>query len=107
MTTLEKLTYAKPLAEGLSNPRIVCAAILRIKDGKMLLGARHYDSHMRQHLVRDWLSVEVEQGFVDQHGRFLTREEAWEIAEKEGQIRVILPCQDNYETKLLYSENLY
>lgn len=45
-----------------------------------------------------------EQGFVDQYREFLTREEAWVIAEENGQIKHKLGCDD---AKRLYSENLY
>ena len=45
----------------------------------------------------------AEQGFVDQFGVFLTREEAWDVASKAGQIvrRV------GGDGGCLYSENLY
>ena len=44
-----------------------------------------------------------EQGFVDQRGEFLTREEAHSIALAEDQIR--RRCGDDERT--LFSENLY
>jgi hypothetical protein len=46
----------------------------------------------------DW-----EQGFVDQYGNFMTREEAWEIAQAAGQIR----RPEGGAPGTLYSEHLY
>lgn len=100
----------------LSAPRIVCAAN-RIGNGQVVLGARHFDGLMRmaiesRHQINpneDWRPSE--QGFVDQHGVFYTREDAWIIACKENQIKDYVGSQspeDNgiYGAKL-YSENLY
>lgn len=44
----------------------------------------------------------VHQGFVDQYGKFHTREEAWKIAEEQGQIR-----QVSGRHGTLFSEDLY
>lgn len=87
------------------NRRIVSAAIL-MEDGLIIVGIRHYSPDMRATMKRvygdKYHLKEKEQGFVDQMGVFLTREDAWKIAEKEGQIiRNVAP----YGT--LYSENLY
>lgn len=98
----------------LSSPHIVCAAN-RIGNGQVVLGARHFDSlmHMaikaRANPLEDWRHSE--QGFVDQHGIFYTREDAWIVACKEQQIKRYVGSQtpaDNgvYGAKL-YSENLY
>lgn len=86
-------------------PRIVCAACQHA-DGRLLLGIRHFDHLMWASLLR--LSLEqfevyirdpnhetppevkgwanAEQGFVDQFGKFYTREEAWMVAQANGQI---------------------
>jgi hypothetical protein len=45
----------------------------------------------------------AEQGFVDQRGEYLTREEAFEVASKAGQI--IRRCGG--DEGRLFSENLY
>lgn len=42
------------------------------------------------------------QGFIDQYGKFYDREEAWCVAEKNGQIIRDCGCPGE-----LYSENLY
>jgi hypothetical protein len=45
-----------------------------------------------------------DQGFVDQFGQFLTRKEAWIVAEEQDQIRRL--CYAN-QKGYLFSENLY
>ena len=65
---------------------IVCAA-MRHKD-VIVCGARHFDTHMLSQInAMNLHTTEWEQGFIDQFGHFLTRKEAWKIADKMGQIR--------------------
>lgn len=88
--------------------RVVCAAN-KLHDGRILVGARHWDEHMVEQaktleeagvLVRAGQEI---QGFIDQYGNFLTRQEALEIAKRQGQI--FRRCGgDKHE---LFSENLY
>ena len=106
----DRPTYAKPTLEAPYKPergqqRVVCSAV-RYSGGFMLIGPRHYDDTMRKQM--DDLGIEgseecPEQGFIDQHGVFLTREEAWVIASAANQ--VIFRCGGDGEK--LYSENLY
>lgn len=88
----------------LSPPRIVCAAV-QLAGGLIVPSARHLDMTMR--LVLASLGAETmqgsRQGFIDQHGQFYSREEAWPIALGNGQI--IKRCGGDGER--LYSENLY
>lgn len=84
---------------------VVCAAMM-MKDGLVVTGCRHFSPEMRLVLHRIYgdgyhLKVE-EQGFVDQYGNFLSREEAWVIAERMKQIR-----QEVSSPGTLCSENLY
>ena len=97
-------------------PRIVCAAC-KHSDGRIVCGPRHFDATMWKQLlnvaalplndgplpeqVKEWGNAE--QGFIDQFGDFLTREEAWVIAAKNGQI---IRDQD-WQTGSLHSEHLY
>lgn len=87
----------------LSKPRIVCAAN-KFENGPMLVGARHFDQHMC--IQANYMGVKGHephtQGFIDQHGNFYTRKEAWVIAKENGQI--IRDCGCDGE---LFSENLY
>lgn len=93
--------------------RIVCAAN-KSECGHIVLGIRHFDMQMHNHikLIRDALKLPnlkfKEQGFIDNQGKFLTREEAWIVAEKSGQIykRVGGDMSINNVGKL-FSENLY
>jgi hypothetical protein len=89
--------------------RVVCAAIKfydqRYDKEIVVTSARHYDRLMHETLKmigRDYLK-EIEQGFIDQFGNFLTREEALEIATRNGQI--YRRCGGDHVR--LYSENLY
>lgn len=87
----------------LALPRVVCAA-LRF-DGVIVASPRHFDK--TAHGIIDKLALKIspgkwEQGFVDQFGNFLTREEAWITAEKNGQI-----IRTVSSPGILYSENLY
>ena len=106
---------------GLSKPRIVSAAIQN-ELGDIIVGARHYDCHMRMQLklhdkIHELLSMfsshdsinfwgtgaNIEQGFIDQHGNYYSRKDAWLIAKDNDQIIRIVPgCEGT-----LYSENLY
>lgn len=84
--------------------RVVCAA-LRNSRGEIICGPRHFDATMHQqirnHASTDWKGAE--QGFVDQRGEWLTREEALHVALANGQI--LRRCGgDDHQ---LFSENLY
>ena len=46
------------------------------------------------------------QGFIDQYGVFMTRQEAWKVAEAADQINYRCGGDDKYGGTL-YSENLY
>lgn len=89
-----------------SLPRLIVCAAMKMKDGSIILGIRHFHPHMRAVLKRlygDSYKLQVaEQGFVDQSGVFVDRKEAWKIAEEAGQIR-----RQVSGTGTLYSENLF
>lgn len=85
--------------------RIVCAAN-RFPDGTTLLGARHCDPWMHEQAKKLGYSQRengrAEQGFIDNERNFLTREEAWIVANEAGQI--IRRCGG--DEGCLYSENI-
>lgn len=90
---------------SLSPPRIVCAAV-RYLDGKMLVAPRHFDSIMHAQYAAFGITNTEDhsvQGFVDQHCNFYTRQEAYVIAEANGQIRRRVGGDEGK----LFSENLY
>lgn len=97
-------------------PRFVVCAAMRNKSGLIIAGARHFDTVMRAAIkslnlgFSDW-----EQGFIDQKGVFMTREEAWKVADARGQIRRPTGWEPSLEPRkanvgdegCLFSENLY
>lgn len=86
-----------------SNSIIVCAAN-RLASGLIVCGARHHDAIMNAQIKASGESCVGEiQGFIDQFGNFLTRSEAHQIAERNGQIK--RRCGGDAEQ--LFSENLY
>lgn len=97
---------------ALTNPerqRIVCAAILT-SDGTIFTGIRHYSPDMLMQMelagYTGAKSAGAVQGFVDQWFNFLTREQAFDIAVKQGQYNP----NDNDVSKhygKLFSEDLY
>lgn len=92
--------------------RVVCAAI-RAADGRLVLGIRHYSADMHEQLARrDDRNrfhglLDENQGFVDQHGEYMTREEAYRVAEAAGQILYPESCGEGLDGPKLYSEGLY
>jgi hypothetical protein len=87
----------------LLNRRIVCAAI-RI-NGQIICGVRHWDMIMRLTMAGLKLKApNAMQGFVDNHGYFVTREQAWEIALAAKQFN---PAKHVGPQGELFSEDLY
>lgn len=91
------MNHVPPLDRGAIGRRVVCAA-LRNGHGTIICGPRHWDSICRGTSKDGW-----EQGFVDQKGVFMTREEAWTVAFDAGQIR----WRVGGDGERLFSENLY
>ena len=93
-------------------PWMVCAAcswqgVGPIGEGRLVLGARHWDDNMRMTALRcgfpnllDW-----DQGFIDQWGRFYSREEAMAAVKASGQPFDIE--RNGGKDEKLYSEGLY
>lgn len=103
----------------LSTPRIVCAANRNETTGEIAIGVRHGCPIMVQNMWNFCKAINVEpmnteseyamawrtsdQGFIDQHGKYYTREEAWTVADANGQI-----FRDReWQTGSLHSEHLY
>lgn len=82
--------------------KIVCAAIK--KDEIIITGVRHFDKIMQKQIEVSSLDRKGwEQGFVTNKLRFVSREEAWDIAQRNNQL-----CwgKDRPPGKL-FSEDLY
>ena len=92
--------------------RVVCAAI-RAADGSILLGIRHYSRDMHEQIEarKDGYKFahrhDEDQGFVDQHGSFMSREEAFKVAAAVKQIIAPGSCGAGLNGPKLYSEGLY
>lgn len=98
---------------------IVSAAIRNRKNPDLIIcGARH--GNCLNQVLRLRLDEPSDEnwecGFIDQHNKFLTRTEAWAVADKAGQIRRPYGLERNYDSHrkanigdegLLFSENLY
>ena len=95
--------YTIPIHATVLPRLVVCAAIQ--KEGRIICGLRHLDMIMRNQL----LAVDArgghgwEQGFMDNRGAFMSREEALTVAKVAGQIR----RRCGGDERQLFSENLY
>lgn len=95
MTTVPDTAERMPL-------KIVCSAL---KQGdRIITGPRHYDKTMHNQINASegpmwWKGCS--QGFCDQYGEFLTRDEAYKIAVENN----LIVRDHHYNT--LYSEMLY
>jgi hypothetical protein len=89
---------------------VVCAACRRGET--ILAGARHFDKVMSSQIIAidgglfPGGGVGFEEGFIDQFGDFLTREEAMKIAIAAGQ-KVDIKRGCGGDKEILYSEGLY
>lgn len=105
---------------AINAPRIVVYSAVRHKDtGVMVRGVRHGDylNDVIRFGIDDHLNGETwECGFVDQDNKFMSREEAWKVADAAGQIRRPFGFEKDYNNQrepsisdegLLFSENLY
>lgn len=89
--------------------RVICAAIR--KDGSVIASPRHFDAFAHKAINEHAVTVcfghswwkDAEQGFICQHGQFMSREEALEVARAAGQI--LYRCGG--DERELFSENLY
>ena len=96
---------------------VVCAAnrVNNPKEpGKYLIvaGARHFDAIMHQQIKQlhqihdlDGMALRWEQGFIDQHGVFMDRREALQVATEAGQLNT-RRSKTSPEDRL-FSEDLY
>lgn len=107
MTELEKRMKSQQKYPQMYPERrmVVCAAC---KMGDLVvMSPRHWDipMHWTAAHLKGTLELRLaEQGFVDQWGVFMTREEAYQVAKRQGQIRY--PENGNGSEKL-FSEMLY
>jgi hypothetical protein len=86
-------------------PRVVVCSAIKDEAGFVVCGPRHFDQVMVNTIHPDarGYTGNFEQGFIDQFGVFMTRQEAWEVAKAAGQIKYRCGGDEG----VLFSENLY
>lgn len=102
------------MSESRTQRRVVCAAV-RASDGsgEIVLGIRHFSKDMRRQIEArgEWHkfrgALDENQGFVDQWGVYMDREEAYRVADEAGQILYPESCGRGLNGPRLYSEGLY
>lgn len=103
----ERVENLKSYPDKYPERRVVVCAACRHGD-LILMSPRHWDIPMHALAAHikggDKIPLKMEQGFVDNWGNFLTREEAYVVAEARGQIKY--PEHGNGSGKL-FSEMLY
>lgn len=93
--------------------RRVVAAAIRAADGSVLIGIRHYSRDMHEQIAqrKDGYKFthrnDHDQGFVDQYGVYMDREEAYRVALAADQIVYPHFCGHGIDGPKLYSEGLY
>ncbi len=92
--------------------RVVCAAV-RAADGELILGIRHYSPDMHRQIAQRTDGAKFmgrhyeDQGFVDQWGQWMTREEAYQVAKDTDRLTFPEACATGLDGDRLYSEGLY
>jgi hypothetical protein len=116
MSTATDTTLPGHLRPGAKQRRVVCAANrlvemwMGLTPGRatyIVCGPRHFDPTMRAQIALRPEGKDVwarsEQGFIDQWGTFMTREEAMQVAKAAGQ----LLYTEDLPTEWLDSSHLY
>ena len=98
---------------------MVCAAIRHRVTGEVVCGPRHghcLNTAARYGISPEYTGTTWECGFVDRDNKFMTRAEAWKVADAAGQIRRPRGFERDYidqrppnvgDEGELFSENLY
>jgi len=103
--------YRGAYLRDLNRPVQMIRMSAMIVDGELITHKRHSDCiawvaanrpGYRSESGEILKPVRGEEGFVDMDGNFLTREEAWDVADAAGQIRRVTGSKGT-----LYSEDLY
>ena len=98
---------------------VVCAAARNKESGYIVCGPRHGDcinSIIKHGIGLPSETDKWECGFVDQENNFMSRQEAWVVADLAGQIRRPFGLEKDFKNQrpanvgdsgCLFSENLY
>ena len=90
---------------GIEKPQAIVVCAANRKDGVIFCGARHCDAVMRKQAEAAGIKLtSAEQGFINQFGEFLTREEAIKVVKESGQP---FDIKRNNGDSCLFSEGLY
>lgn len=104
------MTDPTPLSSDERVPRRVVCAAVKLRNGVVVCGVRHFDELMRMAIDEmgkpDKLLPGAEQGFVDNRYQFLSRAEAWHLALDAKQIDIESPSYRGIRGSL-FSEDLY
>lgn len=97
----EHEAYARSLTNFNLIRRVSMAA--NIVDGRLIIGNRHFCPLMEMQIDSLQLDyhkhdIRFDQGFVDQWGIFMSRQEAWDVAKAHGQIKEV------FQEGVLFSE---
>lgn len=85
-------------------PTVIVCSACRLASGLVVCGVRHFDRFMRDQIeAAGETHVGAEQGFVNALGEFMTREEAYNLARRNGQRKY----RCGGDKSQLFSENLY
>lgn len=103
----------QPVNDFIDSPRRVVCAAIRAADGTLMLGIRHYSEDMHEQIRQRYdgskfkSRYDDDQGFVDQHGAWMSREEAFQVAIDADQLLNPGACGNGLNGMKLYSEALY
>ena len=88
----EHEAFARNLPQFNEILRVSMAA--NIVDGHLIIGNRHFCPLMEMQIDALYLDyhkhdIRFDQGFVDQWGIYMSRQEAWDVAKARGQIKEV------------------
>lgn len=98
-------SYDIPKFDGQKNDPWIVSAAMKLNNGLIVCSPRHFDPLC--HALIEMYNIDAtgaEQGFVDQYRNFYNRKEAYDIAERNGQINKTVGTE---LSRILFSENLY
>jgi len=94
------------VSNGVTPADRLVAAANKLESGLIVVGVRHHDPIMNAQIKASGEShIRCEQGFIDNRGNFLTREEAMPLYH-EGRERGLYREKDQ-PMHMLFSEDLY
>ena len=94
------------MSNGITPATRIVAAANRLPCGLVVVGVRHCDSIMLAQAQAAGKTLHTrEQGFIDNRGNYLSREEAHKMATTNGQVESW--AGEPHHSRELFSEDLY